>query len=469
VCVVLACDLARWVAALGPNPRALFASTYRGVFVGDLPAFFRLTGWVTCGVSLVGAALLKDGSGGAGARARAGAGAGAGGGADDDDEVLSSPRKDAEVGAGAGASAGPGAGNRGRVGFSLSAERSEATMVEGEESDEEKRLIGSSTQDRSIFYGDDGPVGRGGSAAVLNLEMGAVSPTTEVTGETTSAMAGVESIAQAGHTSSAAAGGRRGDAASAAVDVTGGGGCADLTANFTALFSRPLFWVVYLHLVLTMGSALLWVTQAGSFTAAAVGTKDRLSTMVVLFSLAGAHAMHHTSHSCPPLSTLSAHCMPLAARHVTLVTPHACLALNPVDAGLVYERPDNDNMCGWVSSGPASRATWAGGWRQGRRRTGWRPGSGSRGLCSSSSAPYSWGCRWRYYPCRREVTRARRRGQWGRWTPAPVGQHPGIPRGKNARAGADAGAPKRWIRLKQHDVLVASKLRVQGVGCRVGI
>jgi hypothetical protein len=34
-----------------------------------------------------------------------------------------------------------------------------------------------------------------------------------------------------------------------------------------------------------VGTALLWVNQAGSFTTAAVGTKDRLSTMVVVFSL----------------------------------------------------------------------------------------------------------------------------------------------------------------------------------------
>ena len=62
-------------------------------------------------------------------------------------------------------------------------------------------------------------------------------------------------------------------------------GCRDVCANFSDLFRRPLFWVVYFHLVVTMGTALLWVNQAGSFTAAAVGTKDRLSTMVILFSL----------------------------------------------------------------------------------------------------------------------------------------------------------------------------------------
>ena len=82
------------------------------------------------------------------------------------------------------------------------------------------------------------------------------------------AAAGMATAAAAG--AGAAAGGHRGEAG--AVVPSRKNASADVCANFSDLFRRPLFWVVYFHLVITMGTALLWVNQAGSFTAAAVGT-----------------------------------------------------------------------------------------------------------------------------------------------------------------------------------------------------
>lgn len=62
-----------------------------------------------------------------------------------------------------------------------------------------------------------------------------------------------------------------------------------LFAHLKRLFRAPLFWLIYAHLTLTLGTALLWVNQAGSFAVAAddkVEAKSAsLATMVTLFSL----------------------------------------------------------------------------------------------------------------------------------------------------------------------------------------
>jgi MFS family permease len=58
-----------------------------------------------------------------------------------------------------------------------------------------------------------------------------------------------------------------------------------LVAHFRRLLRLPLFWLVYAHLVLTMGVALLWVNQAAPFVDAATGERRGLGAMVVLFSL----------------------------------------------------------------------------------------------------------------------------------------------------------------------------------------
>ena len=58
-----------------------------------------------------------------------------------------------------------------------------------------------------------------------------------------------------------------------------------LLERFRDVLSSRLFWLVYAHLVVTLGVALLWVNQAGSFVDAVVGGDDGLATMTVLFSL----------------------------------------------------------------------------------------------------------------------------------------------------------------------------------------
>ena len=56
--------------------------------------------------------------------------------------------------------------------------------------------------------------------------------------------------------------------------------------TWRALFRARLFWYVYAHLVLSLGVALLWVNQAGSFAAAATGEGGGgLAAAVIFFSL----------------------------------------------------------------------------------------------------------------------------------------------------------------------------------------
>lgn len=56
--------------------------------------------------------------------------------------------------------------------------------------------------------------------------------------------------------------------------------------TWRALFRARLFWCVYAHLVLSLGVALLWVNQAGSFAAAATGEGGGgLAAAVIFFSL----------------------------------------------------------------------------------------------------------------------------------------------------------------------------------------
>ena len=49
--------------------------------------------------------------------------------------------------------------------------------------------------------------------------------------------------------------------------------------------TRPLYWVMFAIVACTIGTALLWVNQAGSFTRALTGSRKGLSDMVVAFSL----------------------------------------------------------------------------------------------------------------------------------------------------------------------------------------
>lgn len=187
---------------------ALFASTYRAAYVEDLPAFFRLTGGITCGVALAGALLLKDGSG-------------EGGG-------------------------------------------------EGEGVEEKQLIAGSSTQNSSSTGGGGGGGGGGGSGAggassggggggrFTTLEMGAVSPAAVAAGATPSSTAaaaagdGGDAMGEGGAETATAARG----AARKVGNGAGAGGCTDVCANFSDLFRRPLFWVVYFHLVITMVGGL---------------------------------------------------------------------------------------------------------------------------------------------------------------------------------------------------------------------
>ena len=48
---------------------------------------------------------------------------------------------------------------------------------------------------------------------------------------------------------------------------------------------RPLYWVIFVIVACTIGTALLWVNEAGSFTHVLTGSRKGLSNMVVAFSL----------------------------------------------------------------------------------------------------------------------------------------------------------------------------------------
>tara|TARA_B110000977_G_scaffold133341_1_gene169848 strand:+ start:9188 stop:10774 length:1587 start_codon:yes stop_codon:yes gene_type:complete len=62
-----------------------------------------------------------------------------------------------------------------------------------------------------------------------------------------------------------------------------------LPIHLKRLFASQTFWVIYAHLVLTLGTALLWVNQAGPFAVVAdekVNAQSAsLATLVILFSL----------------------------------------------------------------------------------------------------------------------------------------------------------------------------------------
>ena len=250
---------------------ALFAAAYRGAFVGNLPGFFAFAGWVTALVAAANAFACKDGArkkslllsrvastrrGGAsyassyafatrrsnaasGIRLARIGGRGGGDDADEDERRLVEP---AAEDAAAFSQTVPGTSKKKRA---RGVDENENAAEEEEE--EEARVVGDEEAPR-----------------VKETET-----ETETDGSVTLNRSRDDDLAKTPFATETES--------------------SNLVAHVKRLFSTPLFWLIYAHLTLTLGTALLWVNQAGSFAIVAddsVHAKSAsLATIVMLFSL----------------------------------------------------------------------------------------------------------------------------------------------------------------------------------------
>jgi len=276
---------------------ALFAAAYRGAFVGNLPGFFAFAGWGTALVAAANAFAVKDGAREKRARIfRAGAGARSRGAYGDASPYAVRKR-----------TANPTAGIRlGSIGGRTRSSSPNAERDDDDDDEDERRLV----EPAALFARDDDDDDDAHDPTLptttlpttaLDGDGVACSPSTvmrskqgdsiESDGTARShhdeetAIAAIAAIANDDRSKTSSAFDYYDDAArdDAARDADA------LFAHLKRLFRAPLFWLIYAHLTLTLGTALLWVNQAGSFAVAAddkVEAKSAsLATMVTLFSL----------------------------------------------------------------------------------------------------------------------------------------------------------------------------------------
>jgi hypothetical protein len=235
---------------------ALFAAAYRGAFVGNLPGFFAFAGWVTALVAAMNAFACKDGA----FEKRL------------ERLVTSHGGLSHAVGSYAFATRRSNAGNRGirlaRIGG----------RGGGDDADEdERRLVEPSAEDAAA----DRETRRSQmSSGTSKHSISGVDENENATEEEEEAhVVGDEEAPRVKES--------RDDAKTPFATETPPS--SNLAAHLKKLFSTPLFWLIYAHLTLTLGTALLWVNQAGPFAVVAddsVNAKSAsLATMVMLFSL----------------------------------------------------------------------------------------------------------------------------------------------------------------------------------------
>ena len=275
---------------------ALFAAAYRGAFVGNLPGFFAFAGWGTALVAAANAFAVKDGarekraeSAGAGARSR-----GAYGDASPfARKRTAKPRSSAFGGI-----------RLGSIGGRTRSSSPNAERDDDDDDEDERRLVEPAARFARDDDDDDDDDARGDAHTTL--------PTTALDGDSVACSPTYSPMRSKQGNSIESDGTARSHDEEAAIAATAAIGPNDdrsktvpsassafdrydandddaLFAHLKRLFRAPLFWLIYAHLTLTLGTALLWVNQAGSFAVAAddkVEAKSAsLATMVTLFSL----------------------------------------------------------------------------------------------------------------------------------------------------------------------------------------
>jgi hypothetical protein len=278
---------------------ALFAAAYRGAFVGNLPGFFAFAGWGTALVAAANAFAVKDGarekrarSALAGARSRGAYG----------DASPYAVRKRYQGTSGI-------RGIRlGSIGGRTRTSSPNAERDDDDDDEDERRLV---EPRLALFARDDDDDDDDAHdpretttlpTTALDGDSVACSPSTvmrskqgnsiESDGTARShdeetAIAAIAAMANDDRSKTSSASSSAFDYYDANDDAARDADA--LFAHLKRLFRTPLFWLIYAHLTLTLGTALLWVNQAGSFAVAADDTvhakSASLATMVTLFSL----------------------------------------------------------------------------------------------------------------------------------------------------------------------------------------
>lgn len=277
---------------------ALFAAAYRGAFVGNLPGFFAFAGWGTALVAAANAFAVKDGAMEKRAR-RAGAGARSRGAYGDASPYARKRTLEKIRGIRLGS-----IGGRTRS-SSPNAERDD----EDEDNEDERRLV----EPAALFARDDDDdddddardpretttlpttaldgdsVTCSQKSTVMRSKQGnsIESDGTARSHDEEAAIAAIAAIADDDRSKTSVSASSAFEYYDANDDAARDADA--LFAHLKRLFRAPLFWLIYAHLTLTLGTALLWVNQAGSFAVAADDTvhakSASLATMVTLFSL----------------------------------------------------------------------------------------------------------------------------------------------------------------------------------------
>ena len=253
---------------------ALFAAAYRGAFVGNLPRFFAFAGWSTALVAAAAAFAVKDGA----------------------REKRLALRAARSRGSSYAFAAGTGSKREVSRGFRLtwigtrigSSSPNDASSArdDSDADEDERRLVEPRRSAGGGGGGGDDDDARVPREKTASTASDGESRRVLITGRARSkegGRAGSERTSRAFDEEAAAA-------EDVCEDAVQRADASDtLSAHAKRLVRAPLFWLIYAHLTLTLGTALLWVNQAGSFAVAADDTTHAksasLATMVVLFSL----------------------------------------------------------------------------------------------------------------------------------------------------------------------------------------
>ena len=230
---------------------ALFAAAYRGAFVGNLPGFFAFAGWLTALVAAANAFACKDGA----REKRLSRVMSHGGLSHGSSYAFTTRRSNAASGIRLARIGGRGGGD--------------------DADEDERRLVEPNAEDAAA----DGERRRS--------QMSSGTSKHSISGVDENENATEEEARDVGDEEAPRVKESRDDAKTPFESETTES--SNLAAHLKKLFSRPLFWLIYSHLTLTLGTALLWVNQAGPFAVVAddsVNAKSAsLATMVMLFSL----------------------------------------------------------------------------------------------------------------------------------------------------------------------------------------
>ena len=248
---------------------ALFAAVYRGAFVANLPGFFAFAGWGTALVAAANAFAVKDGA---------------------REKRLSLPSNRSRGSSHASATRrGSKHTRRGIRSISIgrrigSSSPNTADARDDPDADEDgRRLVEPSSAAAAAADDDDVRDPREKTATTASDSESRRAPNPGYARSKEGGQAGSARTLRAFDVEAQATDDVR-ENANENADASD-----TLSTHAKRLVRAPLFWLIYAHLTLTLGTALLWVNQAGSFAVAADDTTHAksasLATMVVLFSL----------------------------------------------------------------------------------------------------------------------------------------------------------------------------------------